>query len=276
MKAQQEAYDRRQRRAFTVTELLVVISIIGVLAAILVPVVGKAKAAARKIQCLAFQKQWYVAFHNYVNENDNLIPREGYEADGQVVINNWTQVVGRLLPDGRRDSDDVWYNALPRSLTGQPTSSYSAPPSRRREFYNRNNMIHCPSARFPDRAFKLSTQEVLFSMAMNSQLIQAGEGPTINWGLVEAAARIPIFLDNLLEGEAKVHPNQDDEDLGQPASHANRFSARHRGQGNIVFADGHAASFWGRQVVETDPASDMLGGKILNPSAPILWDVYTY
>jgi prepilin-type processing-associated H-X9-DG protein len=108
---------------------------------------------------------------------------------------------------------------------------------------------------------------------MNSQLISYGSA-TLNYNAIEQGdtTRIVLFLDNLLDGENKVHPAQDSNNLGQPAAFANRFSARHAGGGNLAYADGHVAWYPGPKVVETDDSSPLRGGPIL-PPGDILWEV---
>lgn len=57
------------RLAFTLVELLVVIAIVGILAALLLPVLGRTKASAQATQCLNNHRQLVVAWTLYADEN---------------------------------------------------------------------------------------------------------------------------------------------------------------------------------------------------------------
>ena len=63
-----------QRQGFTLVELLIVIAVIAVLAALLLPVLGKAKEQGRSTACLSNLRQIGVALQIYVHENNNRMP----------------------------------------------------------------------------------------------------------------------------------------------------------------------------------------------------------
>jgi prepilin-type N-terminal cleavage/methylation domain-containing protein/prepilin-type processing-associated H-X9-DG protein len=62
------------RRGFTLIELLVVIAIIAILAAMLLPVLNKAKARSQAITCMNNSKQLAIAFHLYTGDFNELYP----------------------------------------------------------------------------------------------------------------------------------------------------------------------------------------------------------
>jgi prepilin-type N-terminal cleavage/methylation domain-containing protein/prepilin-type processing-associated H-X9-DG protein len=109
--------------AFTLIELLVVIAIIAILAAILLPVLSRAKAQGLKANCINNFKELQLCYRMYVDDNNDYLP-ENFLAGG--VSNSW--VVGNAQTD---------YN----TFNIRHASIYS---------YNQNPKIYaCPANTYP-------------------------------------------------------------------------------------------------------------------------------
>jgi len=69
---------RKKKKGFTLIELLVVIVIIGLLIAVLTPVVQKAREKAQRTFCTSNLRQIGVALHLYTEDWDEKFPNTGY------------------------------------------------------------------------------------------------------------------------------------------------------------------------------------------------------
>ncbi len=197
------------RAAFTLVELLVVMAIIAVLAALLWPGLARAKDRARTTQCLSNLRQWNLALSLYLPENEDCIPRRGQGVQPLFII----------------DRPEDWFNALP-PVVGLPgyqslaTNSVIPQPAERAIFV-------CPNARPTGAANFLS-------YAMNIYL-----SPWIR-PLPHRLAEIPrpdalVFLADGPGGYSSTAPSV--KPYSVPARHGNRA--------NVAFLDGHAQGFAG-------------------------------
>ena len=94
---------------FTLVELLVVITIIGILIALLLPAIQAAREAARRMQCSNNLKQACIAMHTYHSAN-NMLPLGAYSCcwgTWQVALLPYTEMSALfdMYDPGGKDTD---------------------------------------------------------------------------------------------------------------------------------------------------------------------------
>ena len=71
---------RRAARGFTLVELLMLVAIVAILAALLLPALARAKGQGRSVQCLSQMRQIGLATVMYADDNEGFLPRSTHSA----------------------------------------------------------------------------------------------------------------------------------------------------------------------------------------------------
>ncbi|AHF90282.1 N-terminal cleavage protein [Opitutaceae bacterium TAV5] len=96
------AFSRFSSRAFTLIELLTVIAIIGILAAIIIPVTGRVRDSARTAQCVSNIRQITQGCLLYAEDNKGMLP----------------PTLGTPKSDGSTSTSAWWWEIYPAYITG--------------------------------------------------------------------------------------------------------------------------------------------------------------
>ena len=116
MRASRSAH-RTTRPGFTLVEILIVLGIIGILAAILLPVFGRVREGARRTTCQSNLKQIHMAMELYLQDSNRVYPKLGRYSNGIGVTCSWPD---RLYPYARNTALFLCPNADPLRDQYQP------------------------------------------------------------------------------------------------------------------------------------------------------------
>ena len=103
----------RNRRAFTLIEVLVVIAIIGILVALVLPAVQAVREAARRLQCMNNLKQIGLAIHQHVESRGQYPGGFGDPFDASYIM----QILPFMEQSSMYNSINIEASAGPFSLS---------------------------------------------------------------------------------------------------------------------------------------------------------------
>lgn len=123
------------KRAFTLTELLTVIAIVGVLAAILIPTVAKIRQTSRQSACASNLRQVGTAILAYTSDHKNWLPG-GYEKTGYWNLYGLQRTAGpRGWIENGKPTQDLAAQLYPYLQRSLPATGNELP---------RNPLLVCP------------------------------------------------------------------------------------------------------------------------------------
>ena len=214
----------RRKRAFTLIELLVVIALIAILAALLLPVLGRAKAVAKGAYCTSNHRQLVLAWSMYCHDNNDRLP----------IVDNW--VAG--------DMSDP-FDATNVSLLVDPKQSALA------RYTTVPGIYKCPSDR----------SDLVRSVSMNNRLNPITPGYWLQGGgsryeiftqsqqirtpsniYVTVDERSDTINDSSLCVDMSNTGNADGTGISNPYWMCDYPAGYHNGSGRFSFADGHVES----------------------------------
>jgi prepilin-type N-terminal cleavage/methylation domain-containing protein/prepilin-type processing-associated H-X9-DG protein len=227
----------KDRQAFTLIELLVAMAIIAILAALLLPVLGRSKQKAWQATCSNNVRQLQLGWLMYAGENNDFLAPNAVGSGHGLTAENPGWVAG-----------DMWFNSdgdVTESINTDFLVGAEYAPFGSIGVYIKNPAVyHCPG----DRSIVMVAGKVLprvRSMSMNSYMGAHHPGTTGQfwrfWKLSQIVAPGPsdafVFID---EREDSINDGLFAIDAGSRYAIIDYPSSCHNGGACISFVDGHA------------------------------------
>jgi general secretion pathway protein G len=217
---------RTNSRSFTLVELLVVISIIGLLAGLSFPAISGSMAKAKSSDCVNNLRQIGTAINLFASENNGYLPyATGPNAAGSA--NSY--------------SFNHWEAPLP-VIMGVGTGSVSFPSRASFDDAKAKHPFNCPACKTGFRTYTANMHSMGF-------LPGGSAWPRRKIASIVKSSQLILVADDTFGDPA---PANSGTDYFDEASYTNRIGIRHGGRANALFGDFHVESITASNLIASN------------------------
>jgi prepilin-type N-terminal cleavage/methylation domain-containing protein/prepilin-type processing-associated H-X9-DG protein len=204
----------------TLVELVVVLAVIGILAALLLPALARGKASARRVVCVNNLRQLGLAAQMYWEDNGgNAFRYRGASTNG---------------------GDVFWFGWLARGSEG--TRAFDVTQGALYLYLQGRGVEICPSLKYDSPQFKRKATGAAYGYGYNLFLSAPSDQPPVNVSRIARSSDLAVFADaaqvNTFQPPASPdHPML--EEFYYVSTNEATAHFRHERTANVVFRDGH-------------------------------------